>query len=169
MILDVRKTLLLVGLVASLTACGSIGDGARNKRYEVNSPTMETTITEGSVVTAKVVKPGEYQPRTGDIVVFDPPDSYGWNPDGRPRILRVVAVPGDTIACCDAQGRIIRNGTAQDEPYIKAPPFGPPAAFEPTTVPEGKLYLLGDYREAANDSSHNGPVPVENVIGVVKL
>ncbi|MFC4021996.1 signal peptidase I [Micromonospora sp. GCM10011542] len=159
---------VLVGFVVSLTACGSLGDDGRNKRYEVSSPTMEPTITEGSVVTAKVVKPGEYQPRTGDIVVFDPPDSYGWNPDGASRILRVVAVPGDTIACCDAQGRIIRNGTGQDEPYVKPLAFGDPATFEPITVPAGKLYLLGDYREAANDSSHNGPVPVDNVIGVVK-
>ncbi|MEU8181698.1 signal peptidase I [Micromonospora sp. NPDC049044] len=159
--------IVLIGLVVTLTSCGAFGDGARNKRYEVNSPTMEPTITEGSVVSAKVVKSGEYQPRTGDIVVFDPPDSHDWNPDGRPRILRVVAVPGDTIACCDAQGRIIRNATAQDEPYVNEPAFGAPAAFESTTVPAGTVYLLGDYREAANDSSHNGPVPVENVIGVV--
>ncbi|MGC5021320.1 signal peptidase I [Micromonospora sp. DT47] len=165
-----QKTVVLIGLVVSLTACASPGDDARDKRYQANSPTMESTIAEGSTVTAKVVKPGEYQPGTGDVVMFDPPDSYGWNSDGRPRILRVVAVPGDTIACCDAQDRIIRNGTAQDEPYVnKASKFEPPAAFEPITVPAGELYLLGDYRGVANDSSQNGTVPVENVIGIVKL
>ncbi|MBQ0892236.1 signal peptidase I [Micromonospora sp. U56] len=165
-----RMAVVLIGLVVSLAACASPGDAPRDKRYQVNSPTMEPTITEGSTVTAKVVKPGEYQPGTGDVVVFDPPDSYGWNPDGRPRVLRVVAVSGDTIACCDAQGRIIRNGTAQDEPYVnEASKFEPLGAFEPITVPAGELYLLGDYRGAANDSSQNGTVPVKNVIGVVKL
>ena len=162
-----RKTVVLVGLVVSLTACGSLGDGARNERYRLGSRVMEPTITEGSIVTAEVVKPGEYQPRTGDVVVFDPPDTWDHREGEPPWIFRVVAVPGDTIACCDAQDRIIRNGTAQDEPYVHDALFQ--TEFQPVTVPAGELYLLGDYREAANDSSQNGPVPVENVIGVVKL
>ncbi|MFF4879400.1 signal peptidase I [Micromonospora sp. NPDC000668] len=161
-----RKIAVLMGLVLSLTACASLGDGARDKRYEVNSPTMEPTIRKGSTVGVDVVKPGDYQPRTGDVVMFNPPDSYGWNPDGRPRILRVAAVPGDTIACCDAQGWLIRNGTAQHEPYIQID--GAPTQFQPITVPPGEIYLLGDYRGVANDSSQNGSVPAENVIGVVK-
>ncbi|GIJ27246.1 hypothetical protein Vqi01_24080 [Micromonospora qiuiae] len=162
-----RKIAVLVGLALSLTACASLGDDAPNKRYQVDSPTMEPTITEGSTVTAKIIEPGEYQPRTGDIVVFDPPDSYGWNPDGQPRVLRVVAIPGDTIACCDAEGRIIRNGAAQDEPYVQLD--GRPTEFQPITVPTGELYLLGDHRGVANDSSENGTVPAENVIGIVTL
>lgn len=160
--------LVLVGLVVSLTACASPGDGARNERYQVAPPAMEPTIAKGSTVTATVVKRGEYHPRTGDIVTFDPPESRGWNPDGRPRILRVVAVPGDTVACCDVRGRITRNGTAQDEPYVHPSEFEPPAAFGPITVPAGELYLLGDYRGVANDSSQNGTVPVTTVIGVVR-
>ena len=148
-----RKILALVGLLVSLTACGSLGDGARNERYRVAAPSMEPTIMEGSTVTAKVVKPGGFQPRTGDVVVFDPPDSYGWNPDGLPRILRVVAVPGDTVACCDAQGRVVRDGTAQDEPYVQIDGWS--TEFQLITVPAGELYLLGDYRGVANDSSHN--------------
>ncbi|MEV4532558.1 signal peptidase I [Asanoa sp. NPDC049518] len=162
-----RKTVVLVGLVVSLTACTPFSDGVRHERYQASSVSMEPTIGEGSIVTAEVVKRGEYQPRTGDVVVFDPPASYGWNPDGRPRIYRVVAVSGDTIACCDAQDRIIRNGTAQDEPYIMDARIQ--KEFEPITVPTGEVYLLGDNREAANDSSLNGTVPVGNVIGVVKL
>jgi signal peptidase I len=159
--------MVLVGLAMFLTACGSIGDGARDKRYQVGSRAMEPTIAEGSTVTATVVKPGEYQPSRGDIVMFDPPASLGWNPDGRPRILRVVAVPGDTIACCDVQGRVTRNGTPQDEPYVNPSEFEPPTAFAPITVPAGELFLLGDYRGVANDSSHNGTLPVATVIGVV--
>lgn len=135
----VRKMVVLVGLVVSLTACGTLGDGARNKRYEVNSPTMEPTITEGSVVTAKVVESGDYQPRTGDIVVFDPPDSHGWNPDGTPRILRVVAVPGDTIACCNAQGRIIRNGTPRTSPTSLNRPSGPQRRSSPPPFPRASF------------------------------
>ena len=129
---------------------------------------MEPTITRGSTVTAEVVEPGGYQPRTGDVVVFQPPDTWGAEGQNPPRIYRVVAVPGDTISCCDAQGRIIRNDAALDESYVRASDAAR-AAFPPVTVPAGKLYLLGDNRGVANDSSHHGPVPVENVIGIVKL
>ncbi|MFE9202446.1 signal peptidase I [Micromonospora sp. NPDC007230] len=167
-----RKTVVLVGLVVSLAACGSPGEGARGERYRMGSRAMEPTITAGSMVMAEVVKPGDYQPRTGDVVVFDPPESWDHREGEPPWIFRVVAVPGDTIACCDAEGRIVRNGDGQDEPYVQDAAF--PGAvvqteFQPITVPAGEVYLLGDYREAANDSSQNGPVPVENVIGVVKF
>ncbi|WP_425687521.1 signal peptidase I [Micromonospora sp. DT201] len=162
-----RKIVALMGLVLCLTACTSLVDGSQSKRYEVNSPTMEPTIKKGSTVSVTAVKPGDYQPRTGDVVMFSPPESRGWNPDGRPRFLRVVAVAGDTIACCDPQGWVIRNGTGQDEPYIQID--GPPAQIQPITVPPGEIYLLGDYRGVANDSSQNGPLPAKNVIGVVEF
>ncbi|GAA1868721.1 hypothetical protein GCM10009687_40540 [Asanoa iriomotensis] len=163
-----RKLVVLVGVFAALTACTSVGDVGRYKRYQVRSPAMEPTIPEGSTVTATKVKPGEYRPDAGDLVVFDPPDRPGWNPDGRPRILRVVAVPGDMIACCDPQGRITLNGTAQDEPYARVSEFDPPKAFEAITVPVDELFLLGDSRGMANDSSFNGTVPLTTVIGVIK-
>ncbi len=34
-------------------------------------------------------------------------------------VKRVVAVGGDTVACCDAQGRLTVNGRAVDEPYLR--------------------------------------------------
>ncbi|MEU5725661.1 S26 family signal peptidase [Micromonospora sp. NPDC047738] len=92
-----------------LAACGSLGEGARGERYRMGSRTMEPTITAGSIVTAEVVKPGDYQPRTGDVVVFEPPESWDHGEGEAPWIFRVVAVPGDTIAGCDAEGRIVRH------------------------------------------------------------
>ncbi|MGN9778428.1 signal peptidase I [Micromonospora sp. H33] len=163
----VRKILILAGLVVTLTACGLAGDHRKDKRYQQVSRAMEPTVAAGSGFVAEVVKRGDYRPRAGDIVVFTPP--AGWNAGDEPRILRVVAVPGDTISCCDAQDRVALNGTALDEPYAAKTKYDPPAAFESVTMPEGSVFLLGDNRGVANDSSYNGPVPVENVIGVVKL
>ncbi|MEO3817232.1 signal peptidase I [Plantactinospora sp. B24E8] len=163
-----RRTLVLIGLVASLTACASCSVGTQNERYRISSPSMEPTIAEGSTVTAEVVKPGAYQPRTGDVVVFEVPDTWRPAEQEPPRIYRVVAVPGDTVSCCDDQDRIIRNGTPQDEPYIRTGD-GLPPDFQAVTVPPGTVYLLGDNRGVANDSSQNGPLPTANVIGVVKL
>ncbi|MEU4712436.1 S26 family signal peptidase [Micromonospora purpureochromogenes] len=72
------------------------------------------------------------------------------------------------LAACG--GSRLRSPGAQDEPNVdKASKFESPASFEPITVPTGELFLLGDYRGVANDSSQNRTVPVENVIGIVML
>ena len=112
--------MILLGLpvlLASSAACSVI---TGTKTYQLASPAMEPTLKRGASVTAQTVDPGDYQPAVGDIVVLDPPDTWSpANADIR-SIFRVVAVPGDTIGCCDAQGRITRNGTAVDEPYVQA-------------------------------------------------
>jgi signal peptidase I len=93
-------------------------------------------------------------PRVGEIVVFAVPSSWhntealAARPDGgfkwlisrvadvvgiqRPNevdfIKRVIAVGGQTVSCCDANNRLIRDGKPIDEPYIYfAPTFGPRA------------------------------------------
>ncbi|MEV1145043.1 signal peptidase I [Micromonospora sp. NPDC049799] len=164
-----RKIVMLVGLVVALTACGSVGEIRPDKRYRMSSASMEPTLSEGSPFVAEVVEPGNYQPRTGDVVVFTPPETWPSGELDEVWVFRVLAVPGDTISCCDPQDRVIRNGTPLDEPYARKTEYDPPAVFEPVTVPAGNVFLLGDHRGLANDSSYNGAVPVENVIGVVKL
>ena len=39
----------------------------------------------------------------------------------------------------------------------------------PYTVPEGCVWMMGDNRENSADSRYFGPVPQENIIGVVVL
>ncbi|MEU4423282.1 signal peptidase I [Actinoplanes sp. NPDC024001] len=158
-----RNSFLLVGLVSALIAGGSCGAGDQ-KRYRIQSISMAPTFEEGAVVRAAEVESGAYRPRAGDIVAFQPPGSWG---EGTVRVYRVVAVPGDTISCCDARDRLVRNGAALDEPHVNTD-GEPPVAFDATTVPAGHVFVLGDNRGVANDSSHNGPLPVANVVGVVQ-
>jgi len=84
-------------------------------------------------------------------------------------IKRVVAVGGDTVACCDNAGRTTVNGVALDEPYIYEPaPLTPGPAgriFGPVTVPKGYLWVMGDHRSASSDSRANGVIPERVVIG----
>ena len=56
------------------------------------------------------------------------------------------------------------NGVKLDEPYVKRP-FT--YSFEETIIPEGYYFVLGDYRDVANDSHRWGPLPGENIIGKV--
>jgi signal peptidase I len=140
-------------------------------------------------------------PAPGDVVVFTLPDSWtsselqisegGGNPvleglqqvgalfgvhaaDETEFIKRVIAVGGQTVACCDERNRINVDGEAVDEPYLYfQPEAGPPrqAPFGPVRVPEGELWVMGDSRNDSVDSraDGNGPVPVANVIGKARL
>ncbi|MFC5721139.1 signal peptidase I [Streptomyces gamaensis] len=112
--------------------------------YTVPTDSMAPTIGSGDHVLAQRVTGG--QVRRGDIVVFQ---DRLWG--DTPMIKRVVAVGGDTVACCDRQGRLTVAGRPVDEPYLRS---SGPASLTPfsTTVPEGRLFLLGDHRGDSIDS-----------------
>jgi len=89
-------------------------------------------------------------------------------------IKRVIGLPGDTVACCDVDGRVIVNGLGIDEPYVKAnaPRDTVPGAsrcatrsFNPVVVQPGEMFVLGDHRVDSEDSRCRGQVPLSNIIG----
>ncbi|MEV7287511.1 signal peptidase I [Streptomyces sp. NPDC093252] len=113
--------------------------------YTVPTGSMAPTIGVGDRVLAERVDGA--QVRRGDVVVFK---DATWA--DAPVLKRVVAVGGDTVACC-TDGRLTVNGTEIEEPYL--PDDGPAGAadFPTVTVPEGRLFLLGDERHSSLDST----------------
>lgn len=112
--------------------------------YTVPSDSMTPALAVGSKVLAERIDGDEV--RRGDIVIFNDPL---WG--DMPMVKRVVGVGGDTVACCDKDGRLTIDGKPIVEPYTRP---GAPASGQEfsATVPEGKLFLLGDERHNSLDS-----------------
>lgn len=106
----------------------------------------------------------------GSLVGFAPPDE-------RDFVKRVIAVGGQTVQCCDPQGRMIVDGKALDEPYIhwEDPSVQEQKTFDPVKVPAGMVWVQGDNRNNSDDSRFqggggvNGAVPVDNIIGKARI
>ncbi|WP_431680713.1 signal peptidase I [Kitasatospora sp. KL5] len=132
--------------------------------YRIPTTSMSPTLQIGDTVLAR--KTDGASVGRGDIVVFSEPL---WG--GATMVKRVVAVGGDTVACCDAGGHLTVNGVPVDEAYADER-IGPGAAFS-TTVPEGRIFLLGDSRSNSLDSrAHldvaSGTVAASDVVARVE-
>ena len=92
-------------------------------------------------------------PRRGDLVVIRYTDKKLY-------LKRVIGLPGDTIAFKD--GKLIRNGKRMDEPYVKKPSDW---NLPERTVPEGKLYVVGDNRSMPMDNHIFGAVKLKRLYG----
>ncbi|NEY33156.1 signal peptidase I [Streptomyces sp. PRKS01-65] len=113
--------------------------------YTVPTRSMAPTIDAGDRVLAQRVDGGEV--RRGDVVVFK---DATWS--NAPMVKRVVAVGGDTVSCCQ-DGRLTVNGRQIDEPYLPEGSAAEAGLFPTVTVPQGRLFLLGDERGSSLDST----------------
>ncbi len=93
----------------------------------------------------------------GDIVVFhfplDPSKSY---------IKRVVGLPGETVSI--ENGHAYINGRVLNEPYVPDS-FFDHENYEPVKLANDDYYVLGDHRDASNDSREWGPVSRDLIYG----
>ena len=92
------------------------------------------------------------------------------NPAKQYLVKRVLGVAGDKVICCTKSGKLTINGKVAVEPYIFAGNKPSELKFN-VTVPEGKIWVMGDHRSASADSRYhqddmnNGFVPVSRITG----
>ncbi len=157
--------------------------------FWVPSGSMEQTLVRGDRIL--VWKPGG-TPSHGDVVVFKDPSDWLADPvpttglnglvtslgtfigilpstSGDDLVKRVIGIGGDTVACCSPEGKIVRNGEPLDEPYAYPGDPTDQVTFD-ITVPEGRLFVMGDHRSDSADSrfhldEYDGTIPVGSVVG----
>ena len=186
LVLLVALTLLVAGLIRTFLV----------QPFFIPSESMENTLQVGDRVLVDKLSYRFHDIHRGDVVVFNGLDSFtpevqvdessnpivrglrsvgaavGVAPPGeKDFIKRVIGVPGDRVVCCDPKGRVTVNGKALDETDYVFPGNVPSEATFDVTVPAGRLWVMGDHREASADSrAHTGDpgggtVPEDKVIG----
>ena len=118
---------------------------------DVSGSSMEPTLDNADKLI--LYKLG-YTPKKGDVIVLDPKG------DTRLYIKRVIATPGDTVDIRpDGAGAydVYVNDVKLEESYIKEKIVANnysfnPHTWEPQTVPEGHVFVLGDNRNNSDDS-----------------
>jgi signal peptidase I len=165
--------------------------------FFIPSGSMEKTLhgcsgCSGDRVLVNKLSKRFHDPKQGDVVVFRGPESWapeaqfaqptnivqkafravgsaiGVAPAGeKDFVKRVIAIGGQTVECCDGNGRVLVDGKALDEPYVYiSDPEYRPAPFGPVKVPEGRLWMMGDHRDESADSRFHIADPDQGTIGV---
>lgn len=115
----------------------------------VASPSMEPTLHVGSYLLLDKMTLRLRPMRRFDIVVLRSPENPKLDV-----IKRIVALSGDVVEL--REKRVFVNGRELEEPYAfhsRAQERLEGDALAPLTVPQGRLFLLGDNRDESRDSS----------------
>lgn len=133
--------------------------------YIVPSGSMLETIQEGDRLLGEKVTLHFSSPEVGDVVTFTDPEDPSTT-----LIKRVIATGGQTVDLRD--GVVYVDGEALDEQYVLGKPTYPLPQYSsilsgpityPYTVPEGRLWVMGDNRTNSFDSRYFGPVDEDTV------
>ncbi|MBN1121093.1 MAG: signal peptidase I [Anaerolineae bacterium] len=124
--------------------------------YEASGSSMEPTVLDGQQVLASRAAYWFGMPRRGDIVVLRSPEDLS-----TVLVKRVIALPGEEVAV--RNDTVYIDGVRLDEPYLEA--SGPSFDDRTWTVPDDKVFVMGDNRLPSRDSRTWGPVNKETIIG----
>lgn len=170
--------------------------------FYIPSPSMEHTLQGDPghydrILVDRLV-PSVIPVERGDVIVFEDPGGWLGNDGGTTSstgggplaqlleavdplsadaddhlVKRVIGLPGDRVACCNALGQMTVNGAPLVEPYavVHAGETAVSQVAFDVVVPAHDLWVMGDNRDDSKDSRFNGStpskgfVPIKNVTG----
>lgn len=153
---------VLFGLVGACLAGSLAGYFATGTGYTIPAGSMQPTLPVGSHIIAE----RGTDVRRGDIAVMNLQEDSPVAPGIY--VKRVIGLPGDHVACCDAAGDITVNGKALHEQQYLYPGNAPSAFRFSVTVAPGEVWVMGDHRAISFDSRGWGrAVPEQQIVGRV--
>lgn len=141
------------------------------QQFYISGPSMETTLYGNNRVLVNKLSYRLHDIHRGDVVVFDRVTTSDGTVSHDDLIKRVVALPGDTIEIKNCI--VIVNSKPTVEPYldkdvldITEPVNRCRVANMPVqTVPERKIFVMGDNRSESFDSRSFGPISKSLIVG----
>ncbi len=149
---------------------------------EVRQSSMQNTFIEGERLFVEKISTHFGLPDRGEVIIFIKGETYDnffdrlgktaedlklkfQKRDRENRLIkRVIAVPGDKVDI--DKGYLYINDSLVEEAYIKGMTFKDELSM-PVTVPEGKVFVMGDNRESSVDSRRFGLVDYKSIEGKV--
>ena len=171
-----QESLLLLGLAIVLAL---VVKTFLVQAFYIPSGSMEPGLEINDRILVQKVSYWSGGPERGDIVVFEDPGDWlsaaettgptnvltdlmsriGLYPTGGHLVKRVIGIAGDTIECCDDQGRLLVNGVPLDSSDFTLNqdrcdgPMISTCQWSAGPVPEGSIFVMGDHRDDSADSS----------------
>ena len=173
-----QETLLLLGIAVVLAV---VIKAFLVQAFYIPSESMEPGLVTNDRILVQKWSYWSGAPERGDVVVFKDPGGWlgddektgpsnaftkalakvGLFPSGGHLVKRVVGVEGDTVVCCDDEGRISVNGQPLDETgYVMneagvrcAGPMTGNCSWTAGPVPKGHVFVMGDNRAHSADST----------------
>ena len=121
----------------------------------VSGACMQPHLFTGERVLANKLTYHLSAPRRGEIVIFEYPKDIT-----QIYVKRVIGLPGETVAI--QNGLVSINGQLLSEPYKTYEAHGDMA---PHFVPSGQYFVMGDNRDASDDSRYWGDLPRTDIVG----
>jgi signal peptidase I len=189
-----RESVIVIGMALLLSL---IVKTWLMQAFYIPSESMEDTLLKGDRVVVSKLTPSPIDLKRGDVIVFEDPGHWlpetvpiSRNPlasavhstftfvgllpsdEGNHLIKRVIGLPGDHVACCDRNKKLIVNGVPLTEPYI-FPGDAPSLQSFDIVVPAGRVWVMGDHRSNSADSRPHdensggvkGSVPENLIVG----
>ncbi|OGW77197.1 MAG: signal peptidase I [Omnitrophica bacterium RIFCSPLOWO2_02_FULL_45_16] len=141
-----------------------IPSGSMIPTFEIGDRIFVNKLVYGARIPFTNVRlPALKAPQRGDVIIFVSPET-----PTKDFVKRLIAFEGETVEIKD--GNIYINGRAlngsipiQSKYYYNQGNYGKEG--EPTTVPKGSYYALGDNSANSRDSRYWGFIPKKNLIG----